>query len=278
MSNLNFDEFVFKGVNCKQFGIHAIGQPIYTRPSIRASQVTIPGRSGALTILEGDDIFEATAFAVSCIIDDDSRLDEIAAFYKGQGDVEFYSLPGGYYRNAFIVNQIPFSKIVRGNPHRSFSLEFQCSNPFFYLDHSTYIPTDNQMIFTQANQLGNIDSRPVFNFDCWGSAGDKIDFEVTKGDYTETFMTFELPADATEESPIHVTIDNEMMYAYGILPSSEATVPFTGYLSGEWIKLFPMSNGTGNMAITMRCYNSEGEITEDPPAVFTYFEPNWRRI
>ena len=111
------DWFEWNGVRCTQYGIHVLEQPPVTIPSERVTFTDVPGRSGSLTQLEGDDVYDDMVLTATCLIDDPSRIPEIAAWLRGSGTVTFANRQAGFY-HARVVNQIPFEKILRGNPHR----------------------------------------------------------------------------------------------------------------------------------------------------------------
>ena len=54
----------------------------------------------------------------------------------------FANRPGGFY-HARVSNQIPFEKILRGNPHRSFAVNFRCSPPFWYVSNPAEVTISN---------------------------------------------------------------------------------------------------------------------------------------
>ena len=128
------DWFEWNGVRCTEYGIHVLEQPHLTVPSERATFTDVPGRSGSLTTLEGDDVYDDMVLTATCLIADPERILEIAAWLRGSGRVTFANREGGFYY-ARVVNQIPFEKVLRGNPHRSFAVNFRCK-PFFHLNDS----------------------------------------------------------------------------------------------------------------------------------------------
>ena len=129
------DWFEWNGVRCTEYGIHVLEHPPQTVPAERATFTDVPGRSGSLTTLEGDNVYDDMVLTASCLIADPNRIPEIAAWLKGSGTVTFANREGGFYY-ARVVNQIPFEKVLRGNPHRRFSVNFRCK-PFFHLDDSS---------------------------------------------------------------------------------------------------------------------------------------------
>jgi phage-related protein len=85
------------------------------------------------TQLEGDDVYDDMILTATCFIADPAQIPAIAAWLKGKGTVTFANRIGGHY-NARIANQIPFEKVLRGNPHCSFAVNFRCY-PFWYQEN-----------------------------------------------------------------------------------------------------------------------------------------------
>ena len=151
------DWFSWNSVKCTEYGIHVLEQPPITIPAERATFTNVPGRPGSLTTLEGDDVYDDLILTAQCMISEPSNTHTIASYLKGSGKVAFANRPGGFYY-ARIVNQISFEKILRGNPHRSFAVNFRCK-PFLYQENvpvQTY--TETPFIL---NNPGSIYSEPV---------------------------------------------------------------------------------------------------------------------
>ena len=127
------DYFIWNGVDCRTKGIHVSELPPITIPLERSNQTTVPGRPGSLTQLEGDDVYDDMILTATCFIADPAQIPAIAAWLKGKGTVTFANRTGGHY-NARIANQIPFEKVLRGNPHCSFAVNFRCY-PFWYQEN-----------------------------------------------------------------------------------------------------------------------------------------------
>ena len=124
------DWFEWNGVRCTQYGIHVSELPPPTIPSERVTYTNVPGRPGSLTTLEGEDVYEDVVLTAQCFLADPMKIPAIAAWLKGSGKVAFANRQGGFY-HARVANQISFEKILRGNPHRSFAVNFRCK-PFWY--------------------------------------------------------------------------------------------------------------------------------------------------
>lgn len=151
------DWFTWNGARCTEYGIHVSEQPPITIPAERATFTNVPGRSGSLTTLEGDDVYDDLVLTATCFIRDANRITEIAAWLKGSGKVTFANRQGGFYY-ARIVNQISFEKILRGKPHRSFAVNFRCQ-PFWCADAVPPITlTASPSTITNP---GNVPSEPV---------------------------------------------------------------------------------------------------------------------
>ena len=126
------DWFIWNGTRCTEHGMHVLELPPPTIPAERVTFTNVPGRPGSLTTLEGEDVYEDLVLTAQCVLPDPTKIPAIAAWLKGSGTVTFANRQGGFYY-ARVVNQIPFEKILRGNPHRSFAVNFRCK-PFWY-DH-----------------------------------------------------------------------------------------------------------------------------------------------
>lgn len=161
------DWFNWNGTLCTDYGMHVLTQPTIIVPNERTSTVTIPGRSGSLTVLEGEHVYDDLNLSCMAVIDDPymevegatvSRIAKIAGWLRGSGHVIFANRQEGYY-DARVVNQIPFEKIVRGNPHMSFSVQFRCK-PYFYLSSGETPVTITSSSYTLDNP-GNVPSAPL---------------------------------------------------------------------------------------------------------------------
>lgn len=218
------DWFIWNGVRCTEYGIHVLEQPPLTIPSERATFTNVPGRSGTLTTLEGDDVYDDMVLTATCIISDPSRISQIAAWLRGSGKVTFANRQGGFF-HARVVNQIPFEKILRGNPHRSFVVNFCCS-PFWYADDVPPITLTASGTFI--DNPGSISAEPVITV--YGSG------EIT----LMVGMTIVELDGITDR----ITLDSPLMEAY------KDTTSMNGCMSEDFPTLLPGQNAiswTGNV-------------------------------
>lgn len=151
------DFFIWNDTDCRQYGIHVTEQPPVTIPAERSTQTNVPGRPGSLTQLEGDDVYDDLLLTATCFISDPAQIPAIAAWLKGSGTVTFANRTGGYYK-ARIANQIPFEKVLRGNPHCAFSVNFRCF-PFWYQEDAASITVNTSG--TIVTNPGSVYAEPI---------------------------------------------------------------------------------------------------------------------
>ena len=218
------DWFEWNGIRCTQYGIHVLEQPPVTIPSERVTFTDVPGRSGSLTQLEGDDVYDDMVLTATCLIADPSRIPEIAAWLRGSGTVTFANRQGGFY-HAHVVNQIPFEKILRGNPHRSFAINFRCK-PFWYLSDVKPITLTTSGSFI--TNPGCVASEPVTTVYGSGEITLMVGMTITELEITDK-----------------ITLDTSLMEAYS------GSTSMNSCMSGDFPSLLPGKNAvswSGNVS------------------------------
>lgn len=217
------DWFLWKGQKCTELGIHVSEQPPITIPSERATFTNVPGRSGSLTTLEGDDVYDDLLLTATCFISDPSRIPEIAAWLRGSGTVTFANRQGGFY-HARIVNQISFEKILRGNPHRSFAVNFRCK-PFWYANDVQPITLTTSGTFV--TNPGSVFSEPVITVYGSGEVTLMVGMTITELEVSGS-----------------ITLDTPLMEAYS------GSTSMNNAMYGDFPTLLPGQNAvswTGNV-------------------------------
>lgn len=218
------DWFEWNGKRCTEYGIHVLEQPPLTLPAERVTFTDVPGRSGSLTTLEGEDVYEDVVLTAQCFIQSGARVPEIAAWLRGSGTVTFANRDGGFYY-ARVVNQIPFEKILRGNPHLAFAVNFRCK-PFWYPKEVAPITLTRSGSFVE--NPGSVYAEPVITV--YGSGNITLMVGMTIADL--------------EGIAGNITLNTPLMEAY-----SEAT-SMNGAMSGDFPTLLPGQNAvswTGNV-------------------------------
>lgn len=234
--------FEWNGVKCTDYGIYVTEQPPPTIPEERITFTEVPGRSGSLTTLEGDYVYEDMVLTATCVISDPDRIPEIAGWLRGSGTVTFANRDDGFYY-ARIINQIPFEKILRGNPHRTFTVNFRCK-PFWY---EADVPVKNiqpasgsSSGYVTMQNPGNVPSEPIITVTGNGEITLFVD------------MTIVELSDVNGE----ITIDSMLQEAYS------GMTPMNSCMSGDFPTLPP-----GNSTISWT-----GNVT------YLKVQPNWRYL
>ena len=139
--------------------------PAISRPKERVSQIAIPGRSGVLMLPESDlPVYEPVLRTAQCRVRPDADIDAICAWLQGSGSVVFGNEPDRSY-DARIINQIDFSKILRGRGFRSFAVPFQCQ-PYKRL----YPPAEEMTLTASGMTMHNPGTVPAWpKFTLYGS-------------------------------------------------------------------------------------------------------------
>ncbi len=234
------DWFIWNGTRSIDMGVHVLEQPPPTMPNERVTFTSIPGRSGSLTTLEGDNVYDDLVLTATCIIAEPDRIPDVCAWLRGSGTVTFANRDGGFYY-ARVINQIPFEKILRGNPHRTFAVNFRCK-PFWY--QSDVAPQNIQPAsgstsgYVTMQNPGNVPSEPIITVTGIGEITLIVD------------MTIVELSDVNGE----ITIDSVLQEAYS------GTTSMNNCMSGDFPTLPP-----GNSTISWT-----GNVT------YLTVEPNWR--
>ena len=117
--------FIWKGVDCRSKGIILEGPVPIIRPEERVQHVTIPGRSGELTLLEDDDIFSSYIQTVSVHVKGAFRMNEVVNWLKGSGYVTFHGQPD-MRQKARVIGAVTLDKHSRNLDWWSGTVQFYC--------------------------------------------------------------------------------------------------------------------------------------------------------
>ncbi len=149
--------FSFNGRKSSEFGIRVLRQPALVRPLERITRTLVPGHAGSLVTTQGEDVFDDILLEAECYLENTERIGDINAWLKGGGKLELSGRQGGHYR-ARVNNQISFEKLLRVNPHVSFSVIFRCF-PFWYRDNVSDITVT--VSGTMITNPGNVSAEPL---------------------------------------------------------------------------------------------------------------------
>mgnify|MGYP000959018876 FL=1 len=169
------DWFAWNGAKCTDYGIHVLTHPAISRPKERVTTQAVPGRSGTLTITEGDCVYDEFIATCECIAPNPASIPAFSAWLQGPGVVMFGNQPTGFYY-ARVNNQIDFETVVRGRLQRKFTVNFRCQ-PFLYLLGVEIIVLTS---FGQIANQGTVFAEPVITVEGTGDI-DLMVGEVTLG-------------------------------------------------------------------------------------------------
>lgn len=217
--------FQFKNTRSSTLGIYVSEFPPITLPEERVEFVEVPGRSGSLAVLEGDNIYEDITLPVECFVRDMSRINEIGAWLRGSGDLVLGNMPGYSYK-ARVVNQIAFDKLMRGRENRTLSVVFRCA-PFRY-----QYPAATPISLTSSGSIhnpGTLPSEPVITVRGSGDidltiAGQLLELNAVSGSITV-------------DVPIRLAYSNGQNQSYKLtgqwplLPVGNIPISWTGSVS-----------------------------------------------
>ena len=220
------DWFLWNGKKSTEYGIHVSEHPDITFPAERSTFSTVPGRSGSLTVLEGDTVYDDMLLSCTCWIEDTTQLSNIASWLRGSGTVTFANRQGGFYY-ARVVNQIPFAQILRGHPNRSFAVTFRCQ-PFFFLEDNSIVTITAAKTFL--TNSGTLDTEPVVQVTLTEDA--EIFFGTNSFSLSGVTGTVTIDTPRLECYQGASTKNGCMAGDYPIIPAAGCYVDWTGGVSG----------------------------------------------
>ena len=224
------DYFIWNGVDCRTKGIHVSELPPITIPLERSTQTNVPGRPGTLTQLEGDDVYDDMILTATCFISDPAQISVIAAWLKGSGTVTFANRTGGYYK-ARIANQISFEKVLRGNPHCTFAVNFRCY-PFWYQENvaDVTITTSGSTIINP----GSVYSEPIITVT--GSGDITLMIGTTIVELTDVSQNIVINSVLKEAYKGTALMNDHMSGDFPVLKPGQNVISWTGTVTQVVVK------------------------------------------
>lgn len=117
--------FIWNNRDCRSLGITLAGPPPIIRPEERVEHVTIPGRPGDLTLVEGENIFNAYIQTVTINVKGGPRVEEVYKWLRGSGYVTFCGEPDRRQK-ARVIGAITSDKHSRNLDWWSGEVQFYC--------------------------------------------------------------------------------------------------------------------------------------------------------
>ena len=148
--------FIWNNMNSTSKNLWLSQYPDDVRAAERQSVITVPGRPGALTIKEGDSVYDPVKLACRVQCKRSENSDVLSNWLCGSGLVVFGNQPTRA-RMAKITNEVRFVRI--SNDLKEASVIFECE-PF-----KRAYPAESDITLTasttELNNVGNVPAQPV---------------------------------------------------------------------------------------------------------------------
>ena len=215
--------FIWKNVDCRAMGVRLSAPAAIIRPEERVDHITIPGRSGDLTMLEGENIYNSYIQTVTIMAHGAARIRQIYDWLRGSGYVTFSGEPEKK-QPARIIGAVTLSR-------HSYNLDWWEGEVQFYCQPLKEKLFDDIVTLTAAGTVrnsGDVASRPLILAKASGTS-----MTVSGGGNSLTLTgitsgsTYQIDCDAME------------------VLSADGTTILTDKSSGEFPKLEPGANTVG---------------------------------
>ena len=148
--------FIWKDTDCRGMGVILQGPIPIIRPEERVNHIEIPGRSGDLTELEGEGIYNSYIQTATIMVHGGYRVREIYNWLKGSGFVTFHGEPDRK-QAARVIGAITLNK-------HSKNLDWWVGEVQFYCQPLKQLLTESQVQITSSGSsvqnTGDVTSRP----------------------------------------------------------------------------------------------------------------------
>ena len=215
--------FIWKNVDCRAMGVRLSAPAAIIRPEERVDHITIPGRSGDLTMLEGENIYNSYIQTVTIMAHGAARIRQIYDWLRGSGYVTFSGEPDKK-QEARIIGAVTLNR-------HSFNLDWWEGEVQFYCQPLKEKLFDDIVTLTAAGTVrnsGDVASRPLIKAKASGTS-----MTVSGGGNTLTLTGL------TSTNVYQIDCD-----AMEVL-SADGTTILTDKSSGDFPKLEPGANTVG---------------------------------
>ena len=117
--------FIWKNKDCRSMGVWLQGPVAIVRPEERVNHVEIPGRSGDLTLLEGENIFNSYIQTATILVKGGFRVREVYDWLRGSGYVTFSGEPDRRQK-ARIIGAVTLNKHAYNLDWWTGEVQFYC--------------------------------------------------------------------------------------------------------------------------------------------------------
>lgn len=162
--------FVWNGTDCRDKHISIPNRIPVIRPEERVQHVTIPGRSGDVTLTEGEAVFQSYIVTIRITVLGHDNIPEAENWLRGEGQVSFSSQPDRI-QNARIIGAITFEKHSR-------NLDIWHGDVQFYCEPIKYDPNEQAVSVTSSgtsiSNPGDMTAYPLIEIAGSGAVSVKI--------------------------------------------------------------------------------------------------------
>ncbi len=204
--------FAWNGVDCRSMGVTLTNVVPIVWPEERVEHITIPGRPGDLTDLEGTDIYNSYIQTASIRVKDGWRARQVKSWLRGAGTVTFSGEPE-VKQQARIIGAVTLERV-------SLNLDIWVGEVQFYcqpLKQRLIEPTATVALNGSIYNAGDVTEKPIFILSATAST-----VVITAGGKSLTITGL------TSGDGLH--IDSESM----MVLSADLTEDLTAQTTGFW--------------------------------------------
>ena len=150
--------FIWKGFDCRAMGVKLSGPFPIIRPEERVKHITIPGRSGDLTDLEGEDIYNSYIQTGTILVHGWSNVRKVYDWLRGSGYVTFSGEPDRK-QEARVIGAITLDK-------HSYNLDWWTGEVQFYCQPLKELLNESKVTVTSSGTTvrnnGDVTCKPLY--------------------------------------------------------------------------------------------------------------------
>lgn len=192
--------FIWNGTDSRSMGITTRRAAPLIRPEERVQHVSIPGRSGDLTEIEGEHIYNSYIQTVDFTVNTAAQVRSVFRWLRGEGYVTFSSDPDKE-QEARIIGAVTLDKVSRNLDKWAGTVQFYCQP----LKQRIYSIAETLTAAGTIRNNGDVASKPLIKL-----TPSDYDVELIVGDRTLAISGFMYPmlidCDAQEISNLDRTV------------------------------------------------------------------------
>ena len=173
--------FIWNGIDCRSKGVILDAPFAIIRPEERVEHVTIPGRSGDLTLTEGENIFNSYIQTATIKVKGGFRVRDIYKWLRGSGYVTFSGEPDKK-QAARVIGAITLNK-------HAYNLDWWVGEVQFYCQPLKEWIQEEVMTLTASGSVrngGDVEAKPLIKVT---PSGTSVTLKVNGKDFVITGTT-----------------------------------------------------------------------------------------